>query len=61
MFLKMFEKGLALKKEAFINWCPSCKTSLSEEDLENGKCERCGSEIERKSLKQWSIRITQYV
>jgi len=60
MFLKMFEKGLALKKEAFINWCPSCKTSLSEEDLENGKCERCGSEIERKSLKQWSIRITQY-
>jgi len=60
MFLKMFEKGLVFRQQAFINWCPSCKTSLAEEDLENGKCERCGSEIERKPLEQWSIKITQY-
>lgn len=43
-----------------INWCPNCKTGLANEDLEDGKCERCGSEIERKPMRQWVLRITEY-
>lgn len=51
---------LAYESDEPINWCPSCQTGLANEDLENGKCERCGSEIEQKSLRQWVIRITKY-
>lgn len=60
MFLKMFEHGLVFESQEPINWCPSCKTGLANEDLEDGKCERCGSEIEMKPLRQWVIRITKY-
>jgi leucyl-tRNA synthetase len=51
---------LAFEDFAPINWCPSCKTGLANEDLEDGKCERCGSEIELKPMRQWKIRITKY-
>jgi leucyl-tRNA synthetase len=59
-FVKMFEKGLVYQSDEPINWCPSCKTGLANEDLEDGRCERCGSEIEQKKLPQWVIRITDY-
>ncbi|MEI6596993.1 MAG: leucine--tRNA ligase [bacterium] len=59
-FIKMFERGLAYESNEPVNWCPSCKTVLSNEDLENGKCERCGSEIERKPVRQWVLKITDY-
>lgn len=59
-FIKMFEHGLAYESNEPVNWCPSCKTVLSNEDLENGKCERCGSEIERKPMRQWVLKITDY-
>jgi leucyl-tRNA synthetase len=59
-FVKMFEKGLVYQSNEPINWCPSCKTGLANEDLEDGKCERCGSEIEQKKLPQWVIKITDY-
>lgn len=59
-FIKMFEKGLVYQSNEPINWCPSCKTGLANEDLEDGKCERCGSEIEQKPLPQWIIKITDY-
>lgn len=59
-FLKMWEKGLAYESSEPINWCPSCKTGLANEDLEGGKCERCGSEIEKKPLRQWVLKITDY-
>ena len=59
-FLKMFEKGLAYESEEPIIWCPSCQTGLAMEDLEDGKCERCSSEIERKPMRQWVLKITDY-
>ena len=59
-FLHMFKKGLAFESYEPINWCPSCKTGLANEDLEDGKCERCGSVIEQKPLRQWVLRITDY-
>ena len=59
-FLKMLEKGLAYESWEPINWCPSCKTGLANEDLEDGKCERCGSIVEKKPLRQWVIKITKY-
>ncbi|MFH1662220.1 MAG: leucine--tRNA ligase, partial [Candidatus Falkowbacteria bacterium] len=59
-FLQMFKKGLAYESHEPINWCPSCKTGLANEDLEGGKCERCGSEIERKPMRQWVLKITNY-
>lgn len=59
-FIKMWEKGLAYESSEPINWCPSCKTGLANEDLEGGRCERCGSEIEKKPLRQWVIKITDY-
>ncbi|KKT89181.1 MAG: Leucine-tRNA ligase [Parcubacteria group bacterium GW2011_GWC1_45_9] len=58
--LKMFEKGLAYQSIRPINWCPSCKTGLANEDLENGRCERCKSEIERRPMRQWFLKITDY-
>jgi leucyl-tRNA synthetase len=60
IFLQMFKKGLAFESFAPINWCPSCQTGLANEDLDGGKCERCGSEIERKPMRQWVLKITDY-
>jgi leucyl-tRNA synthetase len=60
IFLKLLEKGLAYESFAPINWCPSCKTGLANEDLEDGKCERCGSVIEKKPMRQWVLKITDY-
>ncbi len=60
IFLKMFESGLAFESFEPINWCPSCKTGLANEDLEGSKCERCGSIVEKKSLRQWVLKITKY-
>lgn len=59
-FLQMFKKGLAYESYEPINWCPSCMTGLANEDLEDGKCERCGSVIEKKPMRQWVIGITKY-
>lgn len=60
MWKQMYKKGLAYESYDPINWCPSCKTGLANEDLEDGKCERCGSVVEKKPLRQWTIRITDY-
>jgi leucyl-tRNA synthetase len=59
-FIQMFKKGLVFESNEPINWCPSCKTGLANEDLEDGKCERCDSEIEKKPIRQWVIKITGY-
>ena len=53
IFLKLFEMGLAYEKEAPINWCPSCKTGLANEEVIDGKCERCDTPVEQKNMKQW--------
>lgn len=60
IFVKMFQAGLAYEKEMPINWCPSCKTGLANEEVVNGCCERCGAEVTKKNLKQWMLRITKY-
>lgn len=60
IFLKMFEKGLACESEEPVNWCASCKTVLANEDLEQGKCERCGGEITQRPLRQWVLKMTDY-
>ncbi|MBP8689084.1 leucine--tRNA ligase, partial [Patescibacteria group bacterium] len=60
IFLKLYEKGLAYESYEPINWCPSCKTGLANEDLENGHCERCGSLVEKKPMRQWVLKITDY-
>ncbi len=60
IFLKLFEKGLAYQAEMPINWCPSCKIGLANEEVVGGKCERCGTEATKKTLKQWMIKITAY-
>lgn len=60
MFIKMFNKDLAYKAEIPINWCPSCKVTLANEEVINGKCERCDSETLRKNKSQWMLRITRY-
>jgi leucyl-tRNA synthetase len=60
IFVKMFENGLAYEKEMPINWCPSCKTGLANEEVVGGKCERCGSEVTKKNLRQWMLKITAY-
>ena len=60
IFLQLFKKGLAYESHEPINWCPSCKTGLALEDLEGGKCERCGSEVEKKPLRQWVLKIREY-
>jgi len=59
-FLKMFEKGLAYESNEPVNWCPSCKTVLSNEDLENGLCERCGTQVIQRRLRQWVLKMTAY-
>ena len=60
IFLKLFEKGLAYKSEMPINWCTSCKVGLANEEVVNGVCERCGSEVVRKVKSQWMLKITEY-
>ena len=60
IFVKMFKAGLAYEKEFPINWCPSCKTGLANEEVVNGKCERCGTEVTKKNLRQWMLKITAY-
>ncbi|MBM7684336.1 MAG: leucyl-tRNA synthetase [Epulopiscium sp.] len=60
IFVKMFEKGLAYEKEMPINWCPSCKTGLANEEVVGGTCERCGSLVTKKNLRQWMLKITAY-
>ena len=60
IFVKMFKEGLAYEKEFPINWCPSCKTGLANEEVVNGCCERCGSPVTKKNLRQWMLRITKY-
>lgn len=60
LFVKLFEAGLAYRKEAAVNWCPSCKTVLADEQVIDGQCERCESRVERKNLRQWFFRITDY-
>ena len=60
IFLKLFEKGLAYQAEMPINWCPSCKTGLANEEVVSGNCERCGTPTDKKILKQWMIKITKY-
>jgi len=60
IFVKMFKAGLAYEKEMPINWCPSCKTGLANEEVVNGECERCGSTVSKKNLKQWMLKITKY-
>ncbi|MCD8019467.1 MAG: leucine--tRNA ligase [Clostridiales bacterium] len=60
IFVKMFKEGLAYEKEMPINWCPSCKTGLANEEVVNGCCERCGSPVTKKNLKQGMLRITKY-
>lgn len=60
IFLKMFEQGLAYKKEMPINWCPRCKVGLANEEVVNGGCERCGQEVELRVKNQWMLKITEY-
>lgn len=60
IFVQMFKAGLAYEKEMPINWCPSCKTGLANEEVVNGCCERCGATVTKKNLKQWMLRITKY-
>jgi len=60
IFLKLFEKGLAYQATLPINWCPSCKTGLANEEVVNGKCERCGTVVTKKNIKQWVLKITDY-
>jgi len=60
IFLKMFEKGLAYEADTPINWCPACKTGLANEEVLEGSCERCGTRIERRNMRQWMLKITAY-
>ena len=60
IFLKLFQRGLAYEADAPINFCPSCKTGLANEEVVGNKCERCGTEIEKKKIRQWILKITAY-
>ncbi|MFH1461601.1 MAG: leucine--tRNA ligase [bacterium] len=60
IFLKMYEKGLAYESDMPINWCPSCLTGLANEEVVAGGCERCGSKVERRNIRQWVLKITEY-
>ncbi len=60
MFLQLYKHGLAYKKKSYVNWCPSCQTVLANEQVVNGKCERCKSEVAKKDLEQWFFKITDY-
>ncbi|MDK2805872.1 MAG: leucyl-tRNA synthetase [Thermoanaerobacterium sp.] len=60
VFLQLYKKGLAYRKKAPVNWCPSCKTVLANEQVVEGTCERCGTEVTKKDLTQWFLKITEY-
>jgi leucyl-tRNA synthetase len=60
LFIQLYKKGLAYKSKAFVNWCPSDKTVLADEQVIDGKCERCNSEVERKEMSSWFFKITEY-
>lgn len=60
MFLQLYKNGLAYKKKSYVNWCPSCQTVLANEQVVNGKCDRCKSEVGKKDLEQWFFKITDY-
>ncbi len=60
IFLQLFKMGLAYRKEMPINWCPSCKTGLANEEVVDGACERCGTPVTRRNMMQWMLRITDY-
>ena len=60
IFVQLFKKGLAYKQEMPINWCPSCKIGLANEEVVDGKCERCGAEVSRRNISQWVVKITDY-
>ena len=60
IFLKLFERGLAYEADSPINWCPSCKTGLANEEVKDGSCDRCGTAVTRKRIRQWMLRITAY-
>ena len=60
MFLKFYENGLAYKNKSYVNWCPSCSTVLANEQVVNGKCDRCKDTVGKKDLEQWFFRITKY-
>jgi len=60
IFGKLYEKGLAYESQAPINWCPHCKTGLANEEVKEGKCERCGTQVEKKNIRQWVLKITAY-
>ncbi|HEX8974257.1 MAG TPA: leucine--tRNA ligase [Patescibacteria group bacterium] len=61
IFLQLYKNGFAYKKKAKVNWCPSCKTVLANEQVIDGKCERCNSEVIQKDLEQWFFRITDFI
>jgi len=60
LFLQFYKNGLAYKKKAYVNWCPSCNTVLANEQVVEGACERCGAVVEKKDLEQWFLKITDY-
>jgi leucyl-tRNA synthetase len=60
IFITLFKNGLAYRKKSSVNWCPSCKTVLSDEQVINGECERCGTRVTKKDLEQWFFKITKY-
>lgn len=60
LFLQFYKKGLVYQRETAVNWCPSCKTVLANEQVVDGKCERCGTEVVQKQMLQWNIKITEY-
>ncbi len=60
IFAEMFRRGLAYRKKQSVNWCPKDQTVLADEQVENGKCERCGTEVVKKELEQWFFKITAY-
>jgi len=60
IFVQLFKRGLAYESDAPINWCPSCKTGLANEEVKDGECDRCGTKVTRKRIRQWILRITAY-
>lgn len=60
VFLQLYKQGLAYRKEAPVNWCPSCMTVLANEQVDDGKCERCKTQVVQKNLRQWFFKITEY-
>ena len=60
IFLQLYKQGLAYEAEAPINWCPACLTGLANEEVKDGKCERCGTPVTRKTIRQWILKITAY-